>query len=176
MQETTQGLTKVQPPRLVELFAKEVELESKRTAKYLERLPLDKFNWAPHQKSMNLGKLAGHITDIFYLLYTIVEKDAVDFATDKIPFVNPENPEVLIQNLKRNTKLFLDSFQKFDESKFQDSWKMSSGPHTIYELPRHEMIRLEISHILHHRGQLSLYLRMLDVPLPNVYGSTADER
>lgn len=176
MRESTEGLTKVMPPSLAELFATEVALESKRTAKYLERLPLDKFNWAPHVKSMNLGTLAGHITDLFYWFAAILEREGIDFAEDKLPIVKPETPELLIQNLKKNTELALNAIQDFDEEGFLSYWTLSSGGHTIYHLPRHEMYRMEISHLLHHRGQLSLYLRMLDVPLPNVYGPTADEQ
>lgn len=176
MPETTQGLTKVTPPALSELFAKELALESKRTAKYLERLPLEKFNWAPHEKSMNLGKLAGHITDLFYWFSTILERDGVDLVTDNMPVVAPESPDVLIKNLEKNTNISLEAIRNFDHEKFQDLWTLSAAGNTIYHLPKHEMFRIEISHILHHRGQLSLYLRMLDVPLPNVYGPTADEQ
>jgi len=175
MQKSTTDFIQVESSYLATLLAQEVHKESERTAKYLERLPPDKFDWAPHEKSMNLGTLAGHIVDLFAWFEAIIKLPELDFVGGPLPTVEASNPEILLENLEKNSRKSLLAFEAISEESLQEEWVLRAGDHMIYRLPRHEMIRLEMSHILHHRGQLSLYLRMLDVALPNVYGPSADE-
>lgn len=159
-------------------FAEELRQESAATRKMLTRAPADKFDWKPHEKSTPLGRLAGHIAQLPTLLSVVLTEDELNF--DPASFDPSPMPESLPKLLATFDKNIADATAALlnpnADEKLQDVWRLRSGEQIFMELPRAAMIRWVISHIVHHRGQLSVYLRLLNVPLPPVYGPTADEQ
>lgn len=160
---------------LAQQLKQEFERESVSMQKILERIPTEKFDWKPHEKSMSLKQLAVHLAEITGLISLIVHQDELDFAAvTKKPKIN--STEELVSFYK---KLKQKSMQALDEVKEEDLdklWVMRSGDHIIMELPKKDFIRvMAMSHAYHHRGQLSVYLRLLNIPVPSIYGPSADE-
>lgn len=150
--------------------------ESATTRKLLERLPDDKLSWKPHAKSMSLGELATHIAHIPEWSQTVVNDDAFDMGTSNMKVNQPDSRKGILDYFDRCAEGFKTVLKgKSDEQLFQ-SWKLLNNGEAVLEMPRAACIRSFIlSHGIHHRGQLSVYLRLNDVPLPSIYGPTADE-
>ena len=155
----------------------ELKNESANTKKIIERIPTEKLDWQPHEKSMTLGKLATHIANLPVWFGRIINADGFDFAlsgsTEK----------------KETTQAILELFtQRLNEAEhalttatsdemFKATWTVSRNNQVIYQLPKMVAIRsFTFNHIYHHRGQLSVYLRLLDIPVPGMYGPSADEK
>jgi len=158
----------------------EFDHEMKTTRTLLERIPEDKLAWKPHEKSMTLGRLAGHIAELPRFPVSMIELDELDFAPkDGAP---PRKPTVA-----ESRQHVLDFFdQRVAEARsviagasdehLAKMWKLSAGGKTIFALPRAVALRqMFMNHVVHHRGQLSVYLRLLDVSVPSIYGPSADE-
>ena len=149
--------------------------ESTGTRKMLERIPEDNLLWKPHEKSMTMGRLATHLAEIPEWAETIVNHESFDMAaSDYKPkeFGKAEILELFDKNVQDFKKIL--SGQP-DERLFQN-WKLLSGDHVAVEMPRLAYLRgFVLSHGIHHRGQLSVYLRENDIPLPALYGPSADE-
>ncbi len=150
--------------------------ESIGTRKMLERIPEDKLSWKPHVKSMTMGRLAAHLAELPEWSKTILNEESFDMATsDHEPHVPATKPE-LLDLFDKNVAAFKESFSGQSDERLFQNWKLEHGGHLVAEMPRVAWIRSFIlSHIIHHRGQLSVYLRENDVPLPALYGPTADE-
>lgn len=158
-----------------ELLTGEFQHEVKTTRKLLERVPHDKLDWKPHEKSMSLGQLAKHIPNLLgtWLKMTLTQ-DGFDMA-DSQP-LNIEGVEAILEVFDRNVAGGLELLQSLSDESLSAPWRLSRAGQTILEMPRYSVLRTMIfNHIIHHRGQLSVYLRLLDVPLPSIYGPTADE-
>lgn len=152
----------------------EMTREAATTRRVLERIPEDKLSWKPHPKSMSLGTLALHVAKVPAAIADLVSEP----VTEAPSFTPPEATSVaeilsaLEQSLARSTRR-LESWRDED---LQAEWRMTSGGKTLMALPRGDMVRsVMFNHVYHHRGQLTVYLRLLNVPLPSVYGPTADE-
>lgn len=157
-------------------FAEELQQESAVTRKMLERVPSDKFEWKPHEKSAPLGRLAGHIAQLPILLMAALTQDELNFDPESFdPSPMPESVPNLLETFDKNIADAVGLLLTNADENLEDMWRLRSGERIFMEKPRAAMIRWVISHIAHHRGQLSVYLRLLDVPLPPVYGPTADE-
>ena len=159
---------------LAEAFASELIREAATTRKVLERVPEQHLGWKPHPKSMSLGQLAYHIAvlpeAIAKLLSNLVAE--VQFA----PL--PENTPVaeILATLDRTVPIGAAQLRAWGDEGLNEIWRMVRDGQTIMEMPRLAMVRsVMLNHWYHHRGQLTVYLRQLDVPLPSVYGPTADE-
>jgi len=159
---------------LLKIFLKELELENEITKKMLQAIPEDKFDWQPHPKSMIIKTLATHIAELPTWITMVLTTNELDFA--KTPY-NPPTLNNSKELLDYCEKCYLDGkehLEKADESKLSDNWTMRSGD-VIYDVsPKHEVIRMTINQIVHHRAQLGVYLRLLNIPLPESYGPTAD--
>lgn len=150
--------------------------EANTTRKLLERLPEDKLSWKPHEKSMTLGRLAMHISELPKWVVAIVRMSEFNFATwVNKPIVGEANKQIL-EEFETNLAKAIHVLEGATDEQLQSNWKVLRGETLVSEMPRENYLRRELSHIIHHRGQLSVYLRLLDVPLPNMYGPTADER
>lgn len=162
--------------RLNETIISEFQNEAKSTRKMLERVPEDKHFWKPHEKSMTLGELATHVAELPLFAISIVEQDELDFLTlDYKPKVAKTNAE-LLQIFEENLSSTLESLKNATDEKLLGNWRLRSGEKIFFEMPRIEVLRfMVLNHIVHHRGQLSVFLRLQNVPLPGVYGPTADE-
>jgi uncharacterized damage-inducible protein DinB len=151
--------------------------ESQTTKRLLERIPEDKMSWKPHEKSMPLGRLATHVTEIPQWAEAIVNQDSLDMATvDFKPVILASRREILDSH-KKNLDKFAEILGGQDDEYLMASWQLKEGDKILIDIPRISAIRgFIISHVIHHRGQLSVYLRENDVPIPSIYGPSADEQ
>jgi uncharacterized damage-inducible protein DinB len=157
-----------------ELIA-ELKRESVMTRKMLERVPMDKADWKPHERSMSLGKLAVHVADITHWISDIVNIDDYDFLEHRRPVSAVSTEDLLRIAEERNAQALAD-LEKMTDEGFGNTWVVRQGDKVYFRIPKHAAIRSwGFSHQFHHRGQLSVYLRLLDVPVPGMYGPTADE-
>lgn len=151
--------------------------ESAATKKMLERVPLDNPDWKPHEKSMPIGRLATHIAENLSWISTIINNDEYDFAANKFSTHVAANTEELLNILNASTDKGLQSLEGIDIDEFDKMWTVKFGENFVFQAPKKAAIRgWAFDHLIHHRGQLSVYLRLLDIPVPNMYGPTADER
>jgi uncharacterized damage-inducible protein DinB len=159
-----------------EPLAAELRQEAATTRRLLERVPEDKLEWRPHEKSMTLGRLAGHVAELPSLLRPLLGADELDFAASDYKPFNVTSVAELLEKFDKNIAAGVEGLKGLDDSRALDNWRLRSGDHVIFEGPRAVVMRgLVLNHVVHHRGQLSVYLRLLDVPLPSIYGPSADE-
>lgn len=161
---------------LGQILAQELQHEAQSTRKMLERVP-DKFAWQPHEKSMPLGRLATHVAEIPQWTRAIVTQDELDFAKSDY---KPETLNNATELVALFDKIVADSvglLQNASDADLMRSWQLRNGEKVLLEMPKAAVVRsMVFNHLIHHRGQLSVYLRLNDVPLPSVYGPTADEQ
>jgi len=157
-------------------FLDELEREATPTRKMLELVPLEKADWAPHKKSMPLGRLATHIAELTGWASHTLDHNELDFAKmDYTPRVAASTAE-LISIFEENLSKAEKSIKNADDKTFMDDWTLRNGEQIYFTLPKIQVLRSTcFNHLVHHRGQLSVFLRLLDIPLPGVYGPTADQ-
>ncbi|MBS7529647.1 damage-inducible protein DinB [Hazenella sp. IB182353] len=156
----------------------ELEREYTVTRNILERIPEDKLGWKPHEKSMSLGRLAMHIANSIGGLSDILAKEEIDARAMKnsIPELKLNEKEDILTELEVSLEKSKQFIEGLDEQFALAEWKLTAGEQQLIASPRFEVIRsLMFNHWYHHRGQLTVYLRLLDIPIPSVYGPTADE-
>jgi uncharacterized damage-inducible protein DinB len=162
---------------LARSIAAEFAHEAATTRRLLERVPEEHLNWKPHERSMTLARLVGHIAEIPGWSSAILDRDEFDMAQagDYKPVV-PENRAELLEVFDRHVAAFQEAVEKQADSHLMVTWRFRQGDEVLVELPRVAAIRsFVLSHTIHHRGQLSVYLRLRNVGLPPIYGPTADE-
>lgn len=158
-----------------EAMIAELNHEAGNTRKMLEVVPGDKFGWQPHEKSMTLGRLTGHIAEIPGWAPMMAGKDELDLAASDFSPVKPETVEELLAYQDQTVTAFNQALDGHDDATLMKPWTMKSGEQVFFTMPCAVAMRgFILNHIVHHRGQLSVYLRELDVALPSVYGPTAD--
>ena len=159
-------------------YITELENEAKKTRRILERLPMDKLSWAPHEKSMTLEKIARHITNLPRWITNTMQNDGIDFSKSSLPAVPPfTSGEELASHFDANIAEAKAALEAANEEDFAKTYTISNGEHVISARPKEDVLRdFAFNHIVHHRGQLSVYLRLLDVPVPGMYGPSADDR
>jgi uncharacterized damage-inducible protein DinB len=157
-------------------YIAEMEQEAAITRRCLERVPEEKFDWKPHEKSMALGQLASHIAEMFSWTKSTMESDVLDFATaDYKPFQPKSNAE-LLEFFDKNVADAIETLRNASDEDFMKPWTLKNGERTYFTLPKTAIVRgFVLSHVIHHRGQLSVYLRLNDVAVPQIYGPSADE-
>ena len=161
---------------LVDPFIGELEYESKSTHKMLERLPVGSLGWSPHPKSMSLGRLAGHLCEIPAWLEPTINSEELDFAVQKYEPYIPSSIEDLVQTFDSNIENGLRVLKDQTDEHLLKSWRLRMGEQIIFEMPRIAVLRgFVLKHLIHHRGQMSVYIRLLDIPVPAIYGPSADE-
>lgn len=158
------------------MLALELEHEAVSTRKMLERLPADKLAWQPHTKSMTLGQLAGHIVEMVSWTGPTLTQDELDFATMGYkPKVYTSGAE-LVADLDKNVADALAVLHRAPDESMAGNWTLRNGAEVYFTMPKATVMRsFVMNHIIHHRGQLTVYLRLLDIPVPSVYGPSADE-
>ena len=157
-------------------FIEELKHEAASTKKMLERIPVDKFDWKPHEKSRTLGLLAAHVAELPGFLNSILTMDELDFAKGEYKAYHPKTPEELMDLFQERLDEAIETLQNTGDEKMQANFTLRSGAHVIASLPRIIAVRsMALNHIVHHRGQISVYLRLLDIPVPGMYGPSADE-
>lgn len=160
---------------LVEAFLQEIENEAKTTRRVLERVPEDKYSWKPHPKSMSLGQLALHLAQSAGYADWVCT-DVFEFTPDMGNLKEPANRAELLKALDDAVAKAKQALPKVGDAGLATMWKAVAGPNTVMEMPKVAVVRVvACNHTYHHRGQLSVYLRLLDVPVPSIYGPSADE-
>jgi uncharacterized damage-inducible protein DinB len=158
-------------------FIAELKYESALTRKMLERVPLDQASWRPHEKSMPLGRLATYIAENFNWISKIRNIDDFDFATNPFKAHVAASQEELLNIFQGNLDTAIGDLSLMEEDDFNKSWTVRMGEKIMYNTPKKVAIRgWAFSHHIHHRGQLSVFLRLLNIPVPGMYGPSADER
>lgn len=158
-----------------EVLLKEMEHEAEGSKKILERIPEDKYDWKPHEKSMSLKQLAVHIAQIAGMPAMVINTDSVDLADGEPPKV--DSTAELMALLEQGVKDSKNAVEQVDEADLGKLWAMKNNGAVIMEMPKIEFIRIMgVNHLYHHRGQISVYLRELDIPVPGLYGPSADEK
>ncbi|MBA3641633.1 MAG: DinB family protein [Acidobacteria bacterium] len=164
---------------IVDALLPEYDHELATTRRLLERVPETEFGWKPHEKSMTLGQLAGHIANLPFWLSATMNAPFYDVtAGDKEARLDPpESREVMLKEFDEKVSKARASLVKATDAEMMAPWALKSGGHEIFSMPRAAAVRsFVMNHLIHHRGQLSVYLRLQNVPLPSMYGPTADEQ
>lgn len=155
---------------------REIEHEGTQTKRILERVPFEKFDWKPHEKSMSLGRLAVHIAEIPRWTSRILSSTDFDIASVNYQPTPLTSTEELVQLSDEKIQKAVVDLQAAKDEDMMVIWTLRRGDQTRFALPRAAVIRaMAMNHLVHHRGQLSVYLRLLNVPVPGIYGPSADE-
>lgn len=158
----------------INAFIQELELEAARTRRLLERVPTDKLAWSPHAKSMTIGKLASHIASIPGRLSAWILTDEFNFSPNPTP--EPTSTADILAAHDASVATAKQNLATVGDAGLAVMWTAKMGDKTLMTMPKGAVVRtLVLNHAFHHRGQLSVYLRLLDVPVPSIYGPSADE-
>jgi len=157
-----------------EAYLNELILESEVTRRYLALVPFEKKNFKPAEKSEKLGRLAIHVAEITGWWTACLEEDKLDFMDFEPKEINSTSElldyfEELLEKAKK-------SLAAAKDEEFEKNWSMTYGDEVLFTLPKKQVARIFcMNHLVHHRAQLGVYLRMLDIPIPAVYGPSADD-
>lgn len=160
---------------IISLFLKELEKEAVTTRKILSLVPADKFDWAPHAKSMKMGALATHIAELPTWITITFTTDELDFAAS--PYNPPkfQRTDELVEYFEKNLVNGRSQLLESNAQLLDKPWTLRDGE-VVYSVdPKMDVIRMALSQIIHHRAQLGVYLRLLNIPIPGSYGPSADE-
>lgn len=162
-------------PSITEAVTGDLDRELTVTRRMLARVPDAHLGWKPHERSMTLGALAKHLANILFWQLSILQEDGIDLA-DNPPAKPPASRAEVLEAFDARAEQVRGVVAGIDADTLGQPWQLRRGSRVLFERPRAAVLReWGISHLVHHRGQLSVYLRLLDVPLPSVYGPTADE-
>jgi uncharacterized damage-inducible protein DinB len=158
---------------LSEPLIAELQIEAVTTRRMLERVPQDSLTWKPHEKSRTLGEIAAHIANLPGLFIATLNRDEFDRYDYKSV---TDTVSDILDTFDRNISSAFEVLKTQSDERLLAPWRYKYGEQVLFEMPRLIVIRsTALNHLIHHRGQLSVYLRLLNVPLPSVYGPTADE-
>ena len=154
----------------------ELKHEAANTRKMLERVPMDKLEWQPHEKSMKLGRLAKHVAELTFWFGRVLNTDEFDFATAVFDRTPKESTEVILKLFDENLAAAIQVLENATDENLNTVWTCKRGGQLMFQLPKKVALRsFGYNHIYHHRGQLSVYLRLLGLAVPGMYGPSADE-
>ena len=161
---------------LVDHLLPEFDHEMATTRKLLERVPEDRLSWKPHAKSYSLGQLAQHVANIPYWGQVTLEQPELDLAANP-PMAEPGSRAAILQLFEDRVVAARKALLGRTDAELLAPWSLKQGDHTVFTMPKATVWRsFVMNHLVHHRGQLSVYLRQQDVPLPSIYGPSADEK
>lgn len=153
----------------------EFEIQTPLTRKFLERLPEDKLMWKPHEKSMTAGQLAFHLASVPGGIVNFVKANPVQ-APGKFEFPQPASHAEILKAFDESVVTVRSELPKFDDRAMNETWRLMAGDRELMAVPRAGFIRdIMLNHWYQHRGQFSVYLRILNVPVPATWGPSADE-
>ena len=154
----------------------ELQAEIPATRRVLERIPADRLEWRPHPRSMSTGQLAQHIASIPGMAARIAQTDGFDLATRPDAYASCDSKDALLATFEASIAGAREALASLDEPRANAIWRVTFGDREVFALPRLAVIRtMFFNHWYHHRGELVVYLRLLEVPVPIVYGRSADE-
>ena len=155
----------------------DLEPELASTRRILERYPDEHADWKPHEKSMSLSALAGHVAELSGFGTQIATTPDWDFAKDAYQRSTVRTREELLALFERTSGMIRDAVSRLDAAALEHVWKIRMGDTVLLQGPRAQVLRqLFFSHLAHHRGQLTVYYRILGIAVPGMYGPTADEQ
>lgn len=154
---------------------KELDQEAQTTRKMLERVPTAYFSWQPHQKSMSIQRLATHIAELPGWVTMAVTTDGLDFANNPYKLEEIHNTNELMEYFERSLADGRDHLAGASEETLDETWTLRNGEDVYHVATKGEIIRMAYCQIVHHRAQLGVFLRLLDIPIPGSYGPSADE-
>lgn len=164
--------------QLRDVLIPEFDHEIALTRRVLARVPFESTGWRPHAKSMTLGQLASHLAEIPSWASTLVQRDGYDMGGDppEPPATHPSLP-LLLEAFDANTRDARAILAGVSDAELLAPWTLREKEQTVFTSPRFMVLRgFLFNHVIHHRGQLCVYLRELNVPVPSIYGPSADER
>ena len=151
----------------------EFDQEMATTRRVLERVPSEKNTWKPHEKSFSIGHLAQLVARMPGWIPMTVNHSKLDLS-QATPY-SYETTAMLLDDFDRNVREARDALANVTDEQLHQPWALTMGERQLMTLPRGVVLRQNINHLVHHRGQMTVYLRLLDIPVPSVYGPTADE-
>ncbi len=160
---------------LIQIFLKEMDREAVTTRKMLERVPNDKYDWKPHEKSMSIKQLATHIAELPSWVSMALNTSELDFANNEWQPTEVSNTKDLLAFYEMNLAMGKAALQKASESQLDDMWTLRNGSEIYSTESKADVIRMTYCQIVHHRAQMGVYLRLLNVPIPGSYGPSADD-
>lgn len=162
---------------LADLLVMELDREAPRTRATLERVPREQADYTPHPKSMPLGKLAAHVAQLGGFGLFVANQPQLDFLTANLRPLGFENAAQLIQVYDAGLGQVREAVSGLSDAAWREPWKLCRGEMVLFEGNRYLAWRaMYVNHMVHHRAQLGVYLRLLGIPVPGVYGPSADER
>jgi len=160
--------------RIVDSILMELDQEAQTTKRVLDRIPEDKLAWKPHPKSFSLGQLALHIASVPGSVAAAAVPDSMEAPNFSQP--EPQSRQEVLDTFSRSLESAKDTLKKMDDARLMSTWSLTKNGKVLMSVPRISFIRsILMNHNYHHRGQRCVYLRMLDVPVPSIYGPSADE-
>jgi uncharacterized damage-inducible protein DinB len=166
--------TKGKAMRLADSLLMEIDQEAQTTKRVLERIPADKLAWKPHPKAFSLGQLALHIASVPGSVAAAAAPDTMEAPSFSQP--EPKSRQEVLDTFSKSLESAKETLKKMDDARLTSTWSLTKNGKVLMSVPRIGFIRsILMNHNYHHRGQLSVYLRMLDVPVPSIYGPSADE-
>jgi uncharacterized damage-inducible protein DinB len=160
---------------MVKVFLKELDQEAQTTRKFLALVPEDKFEWQPHAKSMTMIALATHIAEMASFITMALTTEGIDFAATPYEPQPIKNNAELLQYFETTLADARAHLEQATEDDLLPDWTMRNGEVIYNTTSKAEVIRMALSQIIHHRAQLGVYLRLLNIPIPGSYGPSADE-
>ena len=169
------SLTETKNLSVIDLFLNQLEEEAATTRRMLAIVPNDKYDWQPHSKSMTIKQLTTHIGELPSWISFALQTEELDFAANPYEQIDITNTTDLLSYFERSYKEGKGALEKATEEQLLKTWTMRNGDHIISVRSKADVIRMSLSQLIHHRAQLGVFLRLLNVPLPGSYGPTADE-
>ena len=159
-----------------EMLLPEFDQEMASTHSMLDRVPEDKFGWKPHDKSMTMGRLASHVAEMPNWAVFTIKQDNLEMTPGQKPFIAATKTE-LMDALAKNTAAAREAIAGANDTEMSKSWSLIYGGHPVLTMPKASVLRTVVmNHIIHHRAQLSVYLRLNNIAVPGMYGPTADDQ
>lgn len=159
----------------IKMYLKELEQEALTTRKMLQRVPTDKFAWQPHEKSMTIKRLATHIAELPTWITMAIKTDELDFADNPYQPADVNTTEELLAYFESSLADGRSELKEENESLLDKDWTLRNGQQIYSVEPKADVIRMSINQIIHHRAQLGVFLRLLNIPIPGSFGPSADE-
>jgi len=160
--------------RMVDPILAELEQEGQTTKRVLDRIPGDKLAWKPHPKAFSLGQLGLHIASAPGNLAALAMRDSVEAPDFKQ--AEAKSHLEIVETFSKGLESAKETLNNIDDARMMGTWSVTRNGKVVMAIPRIGFIRsIMLNHVYHHRGQLSVYLRLLDVPVPSIYGPSADE-
>ena len=155
-------------------FLRQLEMESVSARKCIERIPEGLYDWKPHEKSMKLGYLTLLVAEIPLWIWQMVETPEIDFA--KFTHFQARTTAEMVGHFDDNLAKVRTALTRTSDDALAETFYLKNNGQVVFSAPRRENIGPTISHMVHHRGQLTVYMRLKDIPVPSIYGPSADDR